>query len=157
MKRGFISSLLLGSFLLWGLQGCGEPVKAPPPPVAPPAVHVQQNAPAPESALPPAKVAASQATQRVRAAIALPKEVEQTVVLIQQGGPFPYSKDGVVFQNRERRLPERERGCYREYTVPTPGSRDRGARRIVTGGRPASVYYYTADHYRNFYPLEFVK
>lgn len=133
MKRGFISSLLLGSFLLWGLQGW-EPVKAPLPPVAPPAVHVQQNAPAPESALPPAKVAASQATQRVRAAIALPKEVEQTVVLIQQGGPFPYSKDGVVFQNRERRLPERERGCYRNTPYLMPGSRDRGARAVLSQG-----------------------
>lgn len=82
------------------------------------------------------------------ATAALPPEARQTLQLIDQGGPYPYRKDGVVFQNRERRLPQRERGCYREYTVPTPGSKDRGARRIVTscdGPR-----YYTADHYRSF-------
>ncbi|THF63632.1 ribonuclease [Pseudothauera nasutitermitis] len=83
-------------------------------------------------------------------ATALPPEALATLALIDAGGPFPYRKDGTVFQNREGLLPERPRGYYREYTVPTPGARDRGARRIVTGGRPPEVYYYTADHYRSF-------
>lgn len=83
-------------------------------------------------------------------ATALPAEALATLQLIERGGPFPYRKDGSVFQNRERRLPEQPRGYYREYTVPTPGSDDRGARRIVTGGNPPAVYYYTEDHYRSF-------
>ena len=83
----------------------------------------------------------------------LPAEAQKTQGLIRAGGPFPYSKDGVVFGNREQLLPRRERGFYREYTVPTPGSRDRGARRIVCGGqRPTlpEACYYTADHYASF-------
>lgn len=83
----------------------------------------------------------------------LPAEAQKTQGLIRAGGPFPYSKDGVVFGNREQLLPRRERGFYREYTVPTPGSRDRGARRIVCGGqRPVlpEACYYTADHYASF-------
>lgn len=84
---------------------------------------------------------------------ALPAEAQQTQRLIHAGGPFPYSKDGTVFGNRERLLPRRARGFYREYTVPTPGSRDRGARRIVCGGlepvRPEACYY-TGDHYASF-------
>ena len=84
---------------------------------------------------------------------ALPAEAQKTQGLIRTGGPFPYSKDGVVFGNREQLLPRRERGFYREYTVPTPGSKDRGARRIVCGGqRPTlpEACYYTADHYASF-------
>ena len=84
----------------------------------------------------------------------LPPEAIKTLQAIEQGGPFPYSRDGAVFQNRERRLPERPRGYYREYTVPTPGERDRGARRIVAGGNPPGVFYYTADHYRSFREVE---
>ena len=83
----------------------------------------------------------------------LPAEAQKTQGLIRAGGPFPYSKDGVVFGNREQLLPRRERGFYREYTVPTPGSKDRGARRIVCGGqRPTlpETCYYTADHYASF-------
>ncbi|MBR0568608.1 ribonuclease [Azoarcus sp. L1K30] len=80
----------------------------------------------------------------------LPPEATTTLALIRAGGPFPYRKDGSVFQNRERMLPEKPRGYYREYTVPTPGSPDRGARRIVTGGEPPEIYYYTGDHYRSF-------
>jgi ribonuclease T1 len=87
---------------------------------------------------------------------ALPPEARSTLALIQQGGPFPYRKDGAVFGNRERLLPRRPRGYYTEYTVPTPGSRDRGARRIVAGkgtsGDPSTSgeYYYTDDHYQSF-------
>ena len=78
----------------------------------------------------------------------LPPEARQTLALIKAGGPFPYSKDGTVFGNREGLLPKQKRGYYREYTVKTPGSRDRGARRIVAGG--AGELYYTEDHYRTF-------
>ncbi len=78
----------------------------------------------------------------------LPPQARATLALIEKGGPFPYRQDGVVFQNRERVLPVRARGYYHEYTVPTPGSRDRGARRIITGGQ--AERYYTDDHYRSF-------
>jgi ribonuclease T1 len=79
---------------------------------------------------------------------ALPREARATLALIAAGGPFPYDKDGAVFGNREARLPQRERGYYREYTVKTPGARDRGARRIIAGRK--GEYYYTDDHYRTF-------
>jgi ribonuclease T1 len=83
----------------------------------------------------------------------LPVEAKTTHRLILQGGPFPHDKDGTVFGNRERMLPRQARGFYREYTVHTPGSRDRGARRIVCGGRqpqaPESCFY-TDDHYASF-------
>ena len=78
----------------------------------------------------------------------LPYEAQQTLVLIKNGGPFPYRRDGIVFGNYEKHLPLRQRGYYREYTVKTPGSRDRGARRIVAGR--SDEYYYTDDHYRSF-------
>lgn len=78
----------------------------------------------------------------------LPPEARRTLALIRQGGPFPYAKDGTVFGNREGLLPRQNRGYYREYTVVTPGSRDRGARRIVAGR--AGEYWYSADHYRSF-------
>jgi ribonuclease T1 len=84
----------------------------------------------------------------------LPPEAVQTLQLVERGGPFPHRQDGSVFQNRERLLPDRPRGYYREYTVRTPGARDRGARRIVTGGDPPEVFYYTEDHYRSFREIE---
>ncbi|HQR48394.1 MAG TPA: ribonuclease domain-containing protein [Steroidobacteraceae bacterium] len=84
----------------------------------------------------------------------LPPEAVDTLEAIRRGGPFPYARDGVVFQNRERLLPAQPAGYYREYTVPTPGSADRGARRIVTGGDPPEAYYYTDDHYRSFRRVE---
>lgn len=82
----------------------------------------------------------------------LPRQGAETYRLIQQGGPFPYEKDGTVFGNRERLLPAQKRGYYREYTVPTPGARNRGIRRIVCGGAPTTpdACYYTADHYASF-------
>ena len=83
---------------------------------------------------------------------ALPAAGVETYRNIQRGGPFPYEKDGVIFGNRERILPLQKRGYYREYTVKTPGSRDRGAQRIVCGG-PATApdaCYYTADYYASF-------
>ncbi len=83
----------------------------------------------------------------------LPVQAQSTYQLILAGGPFPYPKDGIVFGNRERILPAKTRGYYREYTVKTPGSRDRGARRIVCGGKPPSqpdACFYTDDHYASF-------
>ncbi len=82
----------------------------------------------------------------------LPPEARETLALIRLGGPFPYGQDGTEFGNRERLLPPKERGYYREYTVKTPGARDRGARRIIAGGEPraAREFYYTDDHYRSF-------
>ena len=87
----------------------------------------------------------------------LPVEAQTTHRLIHSGGPFAHRKDGVVFGNRERSLPAQPRGFYHEYTVDTPGSRDRGARRIVCGGqrptRPETCFY-TADHYSTFRQIE---
>ena len=83
----------------------------------------------------------------------LPKEAQRTELLIRSAGPFPHDKDGTVFGNRERQLPKRGRGFYREYTVATPGASNRGARRIVCGGEVAAkpeVCFYTADHYASF-------
>ena len=78
----------------------------------------------------------------------LPAEARQTLALIKADGPFRYARDGAVFGNREGQLPRRERGYYREYTVKTPGARDRGARRMVAGR--GGEFYYTDDHYRTF-------
>ena len=82
----------------------------------------------------------------------LPAQAQRTYEAILNGGPFPHEKDGSVFGNRERLLPSERRGHYREYTVDTPGSRDRGARRIVCGGerRTPDRCWYTADHYASF-------
>jgi len=82
----------------------------------------------------------------------LPPEAGETLARIRRGGPFRYDKGGSVFCNLEGLLPRRPRGYYTEYTVRTPGARDRGARRIVAGGNPRSSgeYYYTGDHYRSF-------
>ena len=78
----------------------------------------------------------------------LPPEARETLLRIEAGAPLPYARDGAVFSNRERQLPAHQRGYYREYTVKTPGVRDRGARRIVAGA--SAEYYYTDDHYNSF-------
>lgn len=78
----------------------------------------------------------------------LPPEAADTVALIDAGGPFPHDQDDETFGNFEGLLPDRERGYYREYTVDTPGSEDRGARRIVAGAQ--GELYWTADHYSSF-------
>ena len=83
----------------------------------------------------------------------LPLQGQEVMVLIRQGGPFRYEKDGTVFGNRERLLPNQTRGYYREYTVTTPGLSHRGARRIVCGGqqpRQPDACFYTGDHYNSF-------
>jgi ribonuclease T1 len=95
-----------------------------------------------------------ESTSQVTIATAqLPPEGRSMLALIHQGGPFRHDKDGVVFGNRERILPAKARGYYREYTVRTPGERSRGARRIVCGGLEPSVpddCFYTDDHYASF-------
>jgi ribonuclease T1 len=78
----------------------------------------------------------------------LPPEARDTLALIDQGGPFPYDQDGSTFGNFEGILPQQARGYYTEYTVDTPGSDDRGARRIVAG--EGGDFYYTGDHYASF-------
>ena len=86
----------------------------------------------------------------------MPREALATLALIKAGGPFAYAQDGSVFGNREKMLPARERGYYREYTVKTPGAHERGARRIVAGAgaagdvRTSGEYYYSDDHYNSF-------
>lgn len=82
----------------------------------------------------------------------LPPEAQHTIALIKKGGPFPYAKDGAVFGNYEGVLPKQKRGYYHEFTVRTPGARNRGARRIVAGGKIDSPreFYYTDDHYATF-------
>lgn len=139
------------------LAGCipASDAPAPPAPVAQhaPATQAAPSAPAPAAARDAAGGAL--AADEVRAA-QLPPEARDTLKRIQTGGPFAYERDGSVFGNREGLLPRRPRGYYTEYTVRTPGSRDRGARRIVAGqgssGNPATggEYWYTADHYRSF-------
>ena len=79
----------------------------------------------------------------------LPTEGQNTLQLIGAGGPYPYARDGVVFENREGLLPEEPQGYYKEYTVATPGESGRGARRIIVGGDRV-VAYYTDDHYESF-------
>jgi ribonuclease T1 len=87
---------------------------------------------------------------------ALPTEAQATLALVKTGGPFPYVRDNRVFGNREKLLPVRQHAYYREYTVKTPGARDRGARRIIAGAGPAGdvrgsgEYYYSDDHYNSF-------
>ncbi len=86
------------------------------------------------------------------AASALPREAREVLAQVRTGGPFRYERDGVVFGNRERLLPANARGYYHEYTVPTPGAKNRGARRIVCGGPKTSpvACFYTGDHYQSF-------
>ncbi|GLQ96613.1 ribonuclease domain-containing protein [Dyella mobilis] len=84
----------------------------------------------------------------------MPPEACTTLGLILHNGPFPYSQDGVVFGNYEGLLPQEPRGYYHEYTVETPDARTRGTRRIITGGTPPTVFYYTGDHYRSFQPFQ---
>ncbi len=86
----------------------------------------------------------------------LPPEAQRTDQLIHSGGPFPYSRDGVVFGNYEQRLAREPRGYYHEYTVPTPGARTRGARRIICGGKQPTepdACFYTEDHYNSFHRI----
>jgi ribonuclease T1 len=104
------------------------------------------------SAAPPASARAAPEAIPDVAFPALPAEARRTLQLIRDGGPFPYERDGIRFGNREKLLPAKPREYYREYTVKTPGAKNRGARRIVCGGPPRTpdVCYYTGDHYQSF-------
>nr|BEK65796.1 hypothetical protein KPHV_30230 [Kitasatospora purpeofusca] len=82
----------------------------------------------------------------------LPDQARDTLGLIAKGGPYPYRSDGIVFENRESRLPRKTSGYYHEFTVVTPGSGDRGARRVVTGD--SGEQYWTADHYATFQEID---
>jgi guanyl-specific ribonuclease Sa len=116
-----------------------------------------ETAPAPSSSSVSASAAASAGTSvpgsasglKVQALSSLPAQATETWKLIGKNGPFPYPRnDGVPFQNREKVLPAQSADYYREYTVPTPGSQDRGARRLVTGSK--QEVFYTGDHYATF-------
>ena len=133
---------------LWGMRVAQQP---PPPQFAPTlgadigagsnsqaAAEAQSRASAPRDPLP----------------AFLPLEARETIALIQRGGPYPHRQDGSTVGNRERQLPQRPRGYYREYTVDTPGLSHRGAKRIVTGGDPPDAWYYTDDHYESFRSFE---
>lgn len=89
-----------------------------------------------------------QAATDIVAVAELPPEAQRTLQLIEHGGPFPYSRDGIIFGNYEGRLPRKRRGYYHEFTVTTPGARNRGARRIIAGS--GGERYYTDDHYETF-------
>ncbi len=108
----------------------------------------QEAATQPAEAPTPAPVATRASDLPAIAYADLPPEAHDTIALIDQGGPFPYDKDGSTFQNREGILPDKRSGYYGEYTVITPGSPDRGARRIIAGN--GGELYYTDDHYDSF-------
>lgn len=117
--------------------------------------QVLQRDPAPTPVAGPAAGQVGEAATAPNPALDfLPAEAHATLALIDRGGPYPYRQDGTTFQNRERLLPQRPRGHYREFTVDTPGLSHRGARRIVTGGDPPSEWYYTDDHYDSFRGFE---
>lgn len=101
-------------------------------------------------------VPGAKAGMDVKALSSLPAEAGATWKLIESNGPFPHPRnDGVTFQNREKRLPQKDSGYYKEYTVPTPGSPDRGARRLVTGKE--KEVFYTGDHYSTFVVVDVTK
>lgn len=120
----------------------GGPVTAP---QETPSTQTTTAEPGPASA--PPSVANPSALPSINAS-QLPREAQRTLALIAKGGPYPYDRDGVNFGNFEGLLPKKSSGFYKEYTVPTPGEPDRGARRIIVGKDTAK--YYTADHYDSF-------
>lgn len=112
-----------------------------------------RNAPTHFTGSPPASSSRSASGLNTCQLSSLPAEAATTVTLIHHGGPFPYPRDGIVFGNFEHRLPGQARGYYHEYTVPTPSAKTRGARRVITGGKPLTdpaEFYYTGDHYETF-------
>ncbi|WP_255470012.1 ribonuclease domain-containing protein [Pseudoxanthomonas sp. z9] len=131
--------------------GPGARAELPLPPIESTRVGAAATAPAaPPPPAPSASPAPASGDAQAGLPAFLPPEAHRTLALIARGGPFPNRQDGSVFGNREGRLPSRQRGYYREYTVDTPGLDHRGARRIVTGGQPPVEYYYTDDHYETF-------
>jgi ribonuclease T1 len=138
-SRQRVSAALIGLLVLVAGAWLGQRVLTDPPGAGPPGGG--------------RPVAVASATGlAVRALSQLPPQAAQVWQLIQHGGPFPYRQDGTVFGNREGRLPTRQSGFYREYTVPTPGEHDRGPRRLITGG--TAELYYTGDHYVSFVAVD---
>ncbi|QNK01868.1 ribonuclease domain-containing protein [Dyella telluris] len=135
LKPLLLLAVLAIAALLWGRH---TPESSPHGSFAPPATTATPAATAGQGSLPSF----------------LPPEAADELRRIATGGPFEHRQDGVVFQNREHRLPAQPEGYYHEYTVDTPGLDYRGARRIITGGTPPQVYYYTDDHYRTFRQFE---
>ncbi|MEV7809926.1 ribonuclease domain-containing protein [Streptomyces flaveolus] len=135
VPRALAGLLVCLAVLLTGCSGASP---------ASPSTGTSTPTPPAPAASAPAWAAGTATVQESR----LPAEARRTLALIDRGGPFPYAKDGTVFGNFEGRLPKHRRGYYHEYTVPTPGSHDRGARRIVTG--QGGEFYYTDDHYESF-------
>ncbi|WP_043959389.1 ribonuclease domain-containing protein [Lysobacter sp. A03] len=146
---------LVAAVIVAGLWSWSQYRQAP---VVPPATTVQSPASssdAPGTANRPTAAPTAPASGRqTRYPAFLPAEAHPVLDAIARGGPYAYRQDNGVFQNRERLLPQRPRGHYREYTIPTPGEADRGARRIVTGGDPPTEYFYTDDHYGSFRQFE---
>ncbi len=136
-----VAALAVGG---WQLQQSGVTL----PSAAPQSTTAQASPPATTQTNPPA------ASGKPTLPGFLPVEAHRTIALIQRGGPFPHRQDGSIFGNRERLLPSKPHGWYREYTVETPGLHHRGARRIVTGGNPPRSWYYTSDHYASFRSFE---
>jgi ribonuclease T1 len=137
---GALLLLALGTF--WQQRNQSEPTPQTP-----------TEKPAPSSTTAPARAPA--ATDRIDELVHDADErieLRKTLDLIARGGPFPYRNDGAVFGNRERRLPQQQRGYYREYTVTTPNARNRGARRVVRGN--GGETYYTNDHYATFVRID---
>ncbi len=152
---------LIAGLLLLGLWAWTQRLDngAPPAPTqsahAPSAEVTSDRRPPPVAAraplaTPPAEPTTRSADPAARYPAFLPPEAHAVLDAVARGGPYDHRQDGAVFQNRERRLPPQPGGYYREYTVPTPGSGDRGPRRIVTGDQPPREYWYSADHYRSF-------
>ena len=144
----FITAALL-VFSLLALSACEKDPASQQPTVTAP---VQKKAPAQEEAI-SAQETISIPQEGTILIQHLPPEAQQTLIQIYQNGPFPHDRDGAIFENREKLLPIEPSGYYREYTVPTPGAKDRGARRIVCGGKKPSDpdrCYYTADRYLSF-------
>ena len=140
---GAVAALLvLGLLLLWGGTGPQTPDRQP-------VASTTAATPADDRSGTPTGGTDPESGLPLVALASLPREARQTVALIDRGGPFPYDRDGATFGNRERLLPARPGGYYREYTVPTPGEDDRGARRIVSGDGDRQLFW-TADHYASF-------
>ncbi|MFD9884361.1 ribonuclease domain-containing protein [Streptomyces alboflavus] len=137
LRRALLGALLICLAVL--LAGCGTEGND-----TPDRQRAADRRSSPSAARTPAWARGMETVEAAR----LPAEARRTLRLIDSGGPFPYEKDGTVFGNFEGELPRHARGYYREYTVPTPGARNRGARRIVTGREHET--YYTDDHYASF-------
>ncbi|WP_330329427.1 guanine-specific ribonuclease N1 and T1 [Streptomyces sp. NBC_00536] len=139
---------LLGAVFLCvalvGAAGCAGKKDPAPPGSAASSGSAAGGSPAPRSSAAPGW---AKGVKTVRAA-ELPEQARDTLALIDKGGPYPYRQDDTVFGNFEKVLPQQKRGYYHEFTVKTPGSRDRGARRIITG--QGSEFFYTDDHYKTF-------